>query len=104
VKRWHKQFESIDARRQPPRAVRGCRPVGEAARLDTGRHGAWRLSTDQRAVQPGLRSINAVVDWEMATLGDPLTDVGLLYVYHQLASKNEGVMQNFPPAQGFSVA
>lgn len=27
----------------------------------------------------------AVLDWEMATLGDPLTDVGLLLVYQRLA-------------------
>ena len=28
-----------------------------------------------------LREIRAVVDWEMATIGDPLADVGLMVVY-----------------------
>jgi aminoglycoside phosphotransferase (APT) family kinase protein len=44
-------------------------------------HGDYRLdnilvgSTDQPA---------AVIDWEMATLGDPLTDLALMFVYHRL--------------------
>ena len=36
--------------------------------------------------RPDLSGIAAVVDWEMATLGDPLTDVGLLVVYQTLSA------------------
>lgn len=34
--------------------------------------------------------IGAVVDWEMATLGDPLTDVALLLTYHRIADLGVG--------------
>ena len=42
-------------------------------------HGDYRL--DNLLVRPGAWDIVAVLDWEMATLGDPLTDLGLLLVY-----------------------
>jgi aminoglycoside phosphotransferase (APT) family kinase protein len=42
-------------------------------------HGDFRL--DNVLVRPGTWDVAAVLDWEMATLGDPLTDLGLLLVY-----------------------
>lgn len=44
-------------------------------------HGDFRL--DNLLVDDDR--VAAVIDWEMATLGDPLTDVALLLVYRQLA-------------------
>lgn len=45
-------------------------------------HGDYRV--DNVILQAGkLDSIAAVVDWEMSTLGDPLTDVALMCVYRQ---------------------
>jgi aminoglycoside phosphotransferase (APT) family kinase protein len=44
-------------------------------------HGDYRL--DNLLTGPDDQ-IRAVVDWEMATLGDPLTDVALLLVYDNL--------------------
>ncbi|MFJ1600770.1 phosphotransferase family protein [Streptomyces sp. NPDC088261] len=41
-------------------------------------HGDFRL--DNVLIGEGDR-INAVLDWEMSTLGDPLTDLGLLVMY-----------------------
>jgi aminoglycoside phosphotransferase (APT) family kinase protein len=41
-------------------------------------HGDYRL--DNVLIGEGDR-INAVLDWEMSTLGDPLTDLGLLVMY-----------------------
>jgi aminoglycoside phosphotransferase (APT) family kinase protein len=35
----------------------------------------------QRTCVPGTGEINAVLDWELSTLGDPLADLGLLLVY-----------------------
>ena len=53
---------------------------------------ARRLPADQRHVRARTcRRIAAVVDWEMATLGDPLTDVGLLVVYQTLAADDDFV-------------
>src|SRR5690606_17177872 len=44
-------------------------------------HGDYRL--DNVLVDPADR-ISAVLDWEMSTLGDPLTDLGLLVMYSEL--------------------
>jgi aminoglycoside phosphotransferase (APT) family kinase protein len=49
-----------------------------------------------------LDGIAAVVDWEMATLGDPLSDVGLLVVYQTLAAEGDFVMPPMSPADGFA--
>lgn len=60
-------------------------------------HGDYRL--DNLLIGPvapvgaevdGRDEVRAVLDWEMATLGDPLTDVGLLAVYQQLARLGAG--------------
>ena len=53
---------------------------------------------------PSLDRIAAVVDWEMATLGDPLADVGLLVVYQTLSANNALVMPKMSPEDGFLTA
>jgi aminoglycoside phosphotransferase (APT) family kinase protein len=43
-------------------------------------HGDYRL--DNCLLDPALPGrIRAVLDWEMSTLGDPLTDLGMMFVY-----------------------
>jgi aminoglycoside phosphotransferase (APT) family kinase protein len=42
-------------------------------------HGDYRL--DNLLIRPESWNVAAVLDWEMSTLGDPLTDLGLLLVY-----------------------
>ncbi len=42
-------------------------------------HGYFRL--DNLVLDPDTQQVRAVLDWEMSTLGDPLTDLALLLVY-----------------------
>jgi aminoglycoside phosphotransferase (APT) family kinase protein len=65
-------------------------------------HGDYRLTNVM--FRPDLGAIAAVVDWEMATLGDPLTDLGLLVVYQTLSANDDFVMPRMSPADGFLTA
>ncbi|CAM5736359.1 Acyl-CoA dehydrogenase OS=Streptomyces microflavus OX=1919 GN=Smic_13390 PE=4 SV=1 [Streptomyces microflavus] len=66
-------------------------------------HGDYRL--DNVLLGPDDR-INAVLDWEMSTLGDPLTDLGLLVMYssdldlpHSPVSTTSGAAGHPSPAE-----
>jgi aminoglycoside phosphotransferase (APT) family kinase protein len=50
-------------------------------------HGDYRL--DNVLTDDQDRAV-AVIDWEMATLGDPLTDLALMLVYGRLGSATRG--------------
>ncbi len=62
-------------------------------------HGDYRLTNVM--FTPAVDRITAVLDWEMATLGDPLTDVGLLVVYQDISSTQDLVMPEMTPERGF---
>ncbi len=101
VNRWNRQLQSsVPNRNELERTV-----VEElTTQLPTSTHagivhGDYRLTNV--LFSKDFSEIKAVVDWEMAALGDPLTDLGLLFVYHELASSNQGVMPNFPAELGF---
>ncbi|MET9428232.1 phosphotransferase family protein [Streptomyces sp. NPDC003036] len=80
LRRWGKQLDASRSRELPGidelHATLGRRlPASPAA---TVVHGDYRL--DNVLLGEDDR-VNAVLDWEMSTLGDPLTDVGLLSMY-----------------------
>ncbi len=96
VRRWQKQ---LDASRS--RTVAGIDELHELLAANTPEgtpptivHGDYRL--DNVLVGPD-DNVAAVVDWEMATLGDPLTDVGLLIVYQRMDRLGEGPMASDAP-------
>ncbi len=96
VRRWKKQ---LDASRSRP--VPGIDELHEllAARQPqespaTIVHGDYRLDN---VLVDADDKVAAVVDWEMATLGDPLTDVGLLVVYQQMDRLGDGPMASSAP-------
>ena len=62
-------------------------------------HGDYRLDN----VLVDDDRITAVLDWEMATLGDPLSDLALLVVYSSpaLARHAAGVVSTAPMADGY---
>jgi aminoglycoside phosphotransferase (APT) family kinase protein len=80
LNRWHRQWEQSKTRELP--VVDAVHDALAADIPDQGPativHGDYRL--DNCLVGPDGR-IQAVLDWELCTLGDPLADVGLLMVY-----------------------
>jgi aminoglycoside phosphotransferase (APT) family kinase protein len=67
-------------------------------------HGDYRL--DNLIVagpgEPDALAVRAVLDWEMATIGEPLADVGLLLAYWDgLGSRDNIVSSSLGPAAGF---
>ena len=84
VERWHRQFEASRSREikgmgELYERLRGSVP---AAQRVTVVHGDYRLDNVIFAADD---TVAAVLDWEMATLGDPLADLGLMRVYWDLS-------------------
>jgi len=101
VKRWHGQWQASETRPldqlgQVVERLTAALPEPSAPAIV---HGDYRLTNVM--FSPDLSHIAAVVDWEMATLGDPLTDLGLLVVYQTLAANGGFVMPRMSPADGF---
>jgi aminoglycoside phosphotransferase (APT) family kinase protein len=80
--RWQRQWELSATREVPGYADLVARLTGAlpAEGGTTLVHGDFRLDNVLVQVSPAPL-ITAVVDWEMATLGDPLADLGLTLVY-----------------------
>lgn len=82
VRRWAGQLDR--SRSRPLPGVDELRDVlastvPEGANAGRIVHGDYRLDNVMARVDPV--SVRAVLDWEMATLGDPLADLGLLLTY-----------------------
>jgi len=81
LRRWRGQWEKSKTRELPivdevaERLAAGIPAAGPARIV----HGDYRL--DNVIVSPDDGSVQAVLDWELCTLGDPLADVGMLLVY-----------------------
>jgi aminoglycoside phosphotransferase (APT) family kinase protein len=80
LRRWNKQLDSSRSRALPGidelfSALAADIPASGPAAIV---HGDYRLDNVIIGVDD---QVAAVLDWEMATLGDPLTDLGLFIVY-----------------------
>ncbi|NKI40569.1 phosphotransferase family protein [Streptomyces physcomitrii] len=98
VARWRRQLAASRTRRLP-----GVTQLAE--RLEAGLptapppalvHGDYRLDNVMFAAR-GTDRVAAVLDWEMATVGDPLADLGMFCVYWDGLS---GLGEAVPPAPG----
>ena len=108
VRRWYEQWErsktgELAALDEVADRLRAGLPVSSArgAPARSGIvHGDYRL--DNVVMDAEVSRILAVLDWEMATLGDPLADVGLLVAYTDLAAAGLAPTQpRMAPSQGF---
>ncbi len=101
VRRWKKQLDSSRSRDLPGMDELHARleanvPEQQAPSIV---HGDYRL--DNLLVSED-DEVTAVLDWEMATVGDPLTDVALLVVYRGVAKEDTtGAVADAPSAPGF---
>lgn len=82
VRRWYDQWQRVRTRDLPDidtlhaELATRCPPESGASIV----HGDYRI--DNTILDPADPArVRAVVDWEMATLGDPLADLGLHLVY-----------------------
>ncbi|TDV37769.1 phosphotransferase family protein [Actinophytocola oryzae] len=82
LRRWRAQWERVATRDMPRLRVLHDRLVEilPRQRIATIVHGDYRLD-NTILDRHDLGWIVAIVDWEMSTLGDPLTDLGLLQAY-----------------------
>ena len=80
--RWQRQWELSATQDRPgyTQLVERLTAALPAEGQTTLVHGDYRLDNVLVTLDPQPR-ITAVVDWEMATLGDPLADLGLTLVY-----------------------
>ncbi|WP_122818618.1 phosphotransferase family protein [Nocardioides pantholopis] len=86
VRRWGRQLEGSRTRDLPDADALLAHLAASVPAEDGAAgivHGDYRLD-NLLVVAEDPQPIRAVVDWEMATLGDPLTDVALLLVYDAL--------------------
>ncbi|MFF4338900.1 phosphotransferase family protein [Kitasatospora sp. NPDC001540] len=100
LRRWAKQLDASRSREVPGaddlrRRLADTLPSSPAPALV---HGDYRL--DNVLVDAEDR-ITAVLDWEMSTVGDPLTDLGLLVMYTELARRFDGLLPGAALAPGF---
>jgi aminoglycoside phosphotransferase (APT) family kinase protein len=95
VRRWTKQWDATRDTERPgldALAARLAETVPASQRSGIT-HGDYRL--DNCLLDPDTPGrIRAVLDWEMSTLGDPLTDLGMLFVYWPQAGEDRGVSVN----------
>jgi aminoglycoside phosphotransferase (APT) family kinase protein len=82
IKSWTRQWQSVKHRDLPVVEVLGERLLAQLPESGDGLliHGDYRLGNVLFEFEPTTK-LTAVLDWEMSTLGDPLTDLAHLLVY-----------------------
>ncbi|WP_100444102.1 phosphotransferase family protein [Glycomyces xiaoerkulensis] len=93
MRTWRRQYDASRSRDLPALDALQERLAASAPAGGTGTgivHGDYRLDNVLIAGEPGAPRIAAVLDWEMATLGDPLVDLGMLGMYWHIRELSGG--------------
>lgn len=100
VRRWKRQFDASASRR-----IQGVSELHRRLSANVPKnpdssiiHGDFRLDNLLMRTDD---LVGAVVDWEMSTLGDPLTDLALLVAYQRLASLGSAAVPDHSNAPGY---
>ncbi|MFF2118931.1 phosphotransferase family protein [Kitasatospora sp. NPDC058184] len=103
LRRWSKQLAASRSRDLPELDRLHARLAERLPASPTPAlvHGDYRLDN---VLVDDADTITAVLDWEMSTLGDPLTDIGLLVMYTELAGVGGGIIPSAMTAPGFPKA
>jgi len=101
IKRWSTQWDQSKTRELPAidevaRQLRQHLPTQQGVSIA---HGDYRFGNCLTDVDRGR--INAVLDWELCTLGDPLADLGYLGVYWYDGNAELARANDPTPAGGF---
>ena len=99
VERWGKQYEGSRSRSLPELdALQAELHVGlPETKRSSILHGDYRLDNALVRDIAAAPQLSAILDWEMATLGDSLTDLGLLGLYWNI-NNLEDVPRNAVPS------
>ena len=104
VARWKKQLDASHSRDLPAadelyaRLAAGVPPESTPGIV----HGDYRLDNVLIDATPeGGDRLTAVLDWEMATLGDPLTDLALMLLYQRLGAAAGSLVSDVAAAPGY---
>jgi len=100
VSRWKKQLDASHSRELPGAEELYARLSGAVPEQSAPGivHGDYRMDN----VLFAGTTLTAVLDWEMATLGDPITDLALLVLYQRLHDlPGGGAISDVAAAPGF---
>src|SRR5699024_4150945 len=104
VRRWRKQLDASWSREIPGivelhRYLEAHIPSRSEVTI---MHGDFRLDNVLVDTEAAHDPITGVLDWEMATLGDPLADVALMLAYSEAAARTgSGLVSDAPLAPGY---
>ena len=92
VRRWTKQWDATRDAERPALDALAARLAETVPTSQRSRDHPRRLPAGQLPAGPDHPGrIRAVLDWEMSTLGDPLTDLGMLFVYWPQAGEGRDI-------------
>lgn len=99
VSRWNRQLEASKSRPLPATEELGKRLAESAptsAALSSVVHGDYKFNNTLVMLnQSAPAEITGILDWEMATLGDPLTDLAVLCLYWQMPEISQETKDHF---------